>query len=77
MMRRIFIFIINLYQKTFSPDHGWLRGLYPGGYCKYSPSCSQYAKDAIMKYGIVRGAGKGIYRVIRCNPWSKGGIDQA
>jgi putative membrane protein insertion efficiency factor len=45
--------------------------------CKYHPSCSQYASDAIRKYGILRGSAKAAWRLLRCNPWSHGGVDYA
>ena len=45
--------------------------------CKYHPSCSHYASDAIRKYGPVRGSLKAAWRVLRCNPWSHGGVDYA
>ena len=45
--------------------------------CKCHPSCSQYASDAIRKYGPVRGSLKAAWRVVRCNPWSHGGVDYA
>jgi putative membrane protein insertion efficiency factor len=45
--------------------------------CKYHPSCSQYASDAIHKYGPVRGSLKAAWRLLRCNPWSHGGVDYA
>jgi putative membrane protein insertion efficiency factor len=45
--------------------------------CKYHPSCSHYASDAIRKYGPVRGSLKAAWRLLRCNPWSHGGIDYA
>ena len=48
--------------------------LFPGG-CKYHPSCSQYASDALRKYGPVRGSLKAAWRLARCNPWSHGGVD--
>lgn len=43
--------------------------------CKFNPTCSQYAIDAITKYGVIKGIGKTILRIIRCNPFSKGGYD--
>jgi putative membrane protein insertion efficiency factor len=43
--------------------------------CKYHPSCSQYASDALRKYGLVRGSLKAAWRILRCNPWSRGGVD--
>ena len=45
--------------------------------CKYHPSCSQYASDAIRKYGLLRGSAKAAWRLLRCNPWSHGGVDYA
>jgi hypothetical protein len=56
----------------------WLIGpLVPAGTCKYHPSCSQYAIDALKKYGLVRGSLKVGWRLLRCNPWSRGGVDYA
>jgi putative membrane protein insertion efficiency factor len=43
--------------------------------CRFQPSCSEYFIEAVYKYGPLRGAGKGIYRICRCNPWSRGGYD--
>ncbi len=43
--------------------------------CRYYPSCSDYAIEAIKKYGALRGSIKAIYRILRCNPFSKGGYD--
>ena len=51
--------------------------LTPPGTCKYHPSCSQYAADALRKHGPLKGAAKAAWRVLRCNPWSKGGVDYA
>ncbi|HEY3920600.1 MAG TPA: membrane protein insertion efficiency factor YidD [Gaiellaceae bacterium] len=45
--------------------------------CKYHPSCSNYASDALRKYGPVRGSLKAAWRILRCNPWSRGGVDYA
>jgi|GEM_PF-401191 len=69
--------LIRIYQKTISPDHSifkyFLRNF---GFCKYEPTCSEYTYRAIKKYGIARGIFKGIWRILRCNPWSRGGIDE-
>ena len=43
--------------------------------CKYEPTCSRYAVDAIREYGILRGLVLGLWRLLRCNPWSHGGYD--
>ncbi|HLD31386.1 MAG TPA: membrane protein insertion efficiency factor YidD [Patescibacteria group bacterium] len=67
--------LIWLYQKTISPDHGWFRSRFPHGYCRFYPSCSQYAKEVIVKRGLLVGSLKAGYRILRCNPWSKGGVD--
>ncbi len=48
-----------------------------GGSCKYYPSCSQYALDALRQYGFFRGAILAGWRLLRCNPWSHGGVDHA
>jgi len=69
------LLLIKFYQKTISPDHGLFKGLYPYGFCKYYPSCSEYTKQSIKKDGLIKGVGKGVWRILRCNPWSKGGID--
>jgi uncharacterized protein len=54
-----------------------LAGFFPPTSCKYHPSCSQYALDAVRKYGPVVGTAKAVWRVLRCNPWSHGGVDYA
>jgi hypothetical protein len=51
--------------------------LLPQGQCKYHPSCSQYAIDALRTHGLVRGSVKAGWRLLRCNPWSRGGVDYA
>ena len=43
--------------------------------CKYHPTCSQYALDALRDFGIVRGSALAAWRILRCNPWSHGGVD--
>jgi putative membrane protein insertion efficiency factor len=75
-LRWPFLAIIKIYQKTISPDHGLIRGLFPHGYCRFHPTCSEYGYQAIKKYGVVRGLVKAGWRIIRCNPWSAGGEDQ-
>ncbi len=73
--RLIVIKIIKIYQKTLSFDHGFFKFLYPYGYCRFTPTCSDYAIQAIEKYGIFKGGAKAFYRVVRCNPFNKGGHD--
>jgi len=67
--------LIRLYQKTLSFDYGFFRFLYPQGFCRFHPTCSEYGYAAIEKYGIIKGGFKAIWRILRCNPWSKGGED--
>jgi putative membrane protein insertion efficiency factor len=55
----------------------WTVGVLWGGSCKYHPSCSQYALDAIRHHGLLRGSVLAGWRVLRCNPWSRGGVDYA
>ena len=45
--------------------------------CKYHPTCSQYALDALREFGFVRGIVLAAWRILRCNPWSHGGVDYA
>lgn len=59
--------LVRFYQVAISPMLG--------RNCKFHPSCSSYMIQAIEKYGAVRGAIKGIYRICRCHPWSDGGED--
>jgi putative membrane protein insertion efficiency factor len=68
-VRALAVLPIRFYQLFVSP-------LFPAS-CKYHPSCSQYAVDAIRKYGILRGSVKAGWRLLRCHPWSKGGVDHA
>lgn len=75
MARQTALLAIRGYQKTLSFDHGIFRSMFPGGYCQFQPTCSDYAYEAIKKYGIIRGGFKGFWRVARCNPFSKGGLD--
>jgi hypothetical protein len=68
--------IIFLYQKLFSPDHSfWAKWFFPHGYCKFYPTCSEYGYKIIKKRGVFVGVPKAVWRILRCNPWSKGGVD--
>lgn len=68
ILRKCEVKMIEFYQKYISP------GL--GNHCKFYPTCSEYAKQAIDKYGIIKGNILAIYRIIRCNPFSHGGVDK-
>jgi putative membrane protein insertion efficiency factor len=74
--RKPLLLLIRLYQKTLSPDHGPLKILFPHGYCKFQPTCSEYGYAAILKYGVFKGVPLTVWRILRCNPCSKGGVDE-
>lgn len=80
MFRRVFLFLatlpIRMYQKTLSYDHGPMKVFYPHGFCRFHPSCSEYTVRAVYKYGVFRGYARGVWRILRCNPWSAGGVDE-
>lgn len=63
----ILIGMVRVYQVTLSPILG--------RHCRYHPSCSAYFIEAVQKYGALRGAWRGIWRICRCNPWHPGGYD--
>ncbi len=67
MIRKFMIGCIHFYQKHFSP--------YKGYHCPYTPTCSQYAIEAIQKYGPLKGGLLALWRILRCNPFSHGGYD--
>ncbi|HNZ28348.1 MAG: putative membrane protein insertion efficiency factor [Candidatus Aerophobetes bacterium ADurb.Bin490] len=67
-MKHFFIFLIKAYKKFVSP-------LLPNS-CRFYPTCSEYAMEALDKYGVIKGGAKSVYRILRCNPWNKGGIDR-
>jgi putative membrane protein insertion efficiency factor len=66
-MKTVLIFLIRVYQKLLSP-------LLPPS-CRYEPSCSEYACQAIAKYGALKGMWLGAKRILRCHPWHVGGFD--
>lgn len=69
-MKKICVYLIEIYQKSISKilENRNIR-------CKFYPSCSEYTKQAIIKYGVIKGCIYGIKRILRCNPFSKGGYD--
>lgn len=69
-MKKIIIFLIHLYKKYLSNLFHNL-----GFDCKYYPTCSEYTKQAVEKYGAIKGMFLGIKRILKCNPFSKGGYD--
>ncbi len=69
-MKKIIIALIDFYKKHIS---SYLEHL--GIHCKYEPTCSEYMKQAVEKYGFIKGVLLGIKRILKCNPFSKGGYD--
>ena len=68
-MKYVAIALVYVYRFTLGP--------FMGGQCKYHPSCSQYAIDALRKHGLFKGIALAGWRLLRCNPWSRGGVDYA
>ncbi|MBQ2887730.1 MAG: membrane protein insertion efficiency factor YidD [Firmicutes bacterium] len=66
-MRKVFILLIRFYQVAISP--------YLGPNCRYTPTCSAYAIQAIEKYGALKGGWMAFKRILRCHPFHKGGYD--
>lgn len=71
ILLQLFILPIRLYQKILSPI---LSGVF-GMRCRYSPSCSHYAAEAILEWGIVKGTWMGVKRIASCSPWGGMGDD--
>ena len=67
MLKRLAVAPIRVYQRVLSPALGER--------CRYHPSCSEYAAQAITEFGILRGLVLAGWRLLRCNPWSPGGFD--
>jgi len=66
-MKYLLLLPIRFYQKFISP--------LLGPHCRYSPTCSQYAYEAISKYGFFKGGYLAVKRILRCHPWHEGGYD--
>ena len=67
-MKYVLLWMIRFYRK-------YLSGMKGGCTCKYYPTCSQYGLEAIEKYGALKGGDLAVWRILRCNPFSKGGYD--
>ncbi|MFL2604205.1 MAG: membrane protein insertion efficiency factor YidD [Flavobacteriaceae bacterium] len=67
LFKLLVINFIKIYQRFVSP-------FFPSS-CKFSPSCSKYGIEAINKYGVLKGSVLTVKRILKCNPWSKGGYD--
>ncbi|MGB0745134.1 MAG: membrane protein insertion efficiency factor YidD [Opitutales bacterium] len=70
---RMAAFIVRLYQLTVSPALHAVFG--PGSGCRFEPTCSCYARDALFKYGFFSGCALALRRILRCHPWHPGGFD--
>jgi len=66
-MKWLLIGFVRLWRSVVSPWYGPC--------CKYYPTCSAYALEALQLHGAIKGSGLAIWRLLRCNPWSKGGVD--
>lgn len=64
-MKILLLKILLFYKKYISYGHN----------CRFVPTCSEYTYEAIDKYGVIKGVFLGVKRVLKCNPWSKGGVD--
>lgn len=62
------VFVVRVYQRLFSP-------FFPAT-CRYVPSCSEYAAQALRRHGLVRGSYYALRRLLRCHPWAEGGVDR-
>lgn len=76
-MKNLVIKLIKFYKEVISPFWAANPFIVLNSSCKFYPTCSDYAVDAVSKYGVRKGVVKAIGRVLRCNPLSKAGIDEA
>lgn len=67
MVKKVFLFLIRLYQLGISP--------YIGPHCRFTPTCSRYAYEAILKYGALKGGYLAVQRLLKCHPFHEGGYD--
>jgi hypothetical protein len=72
-MKSILLTLIHFYKKILSPDSGLFRRRLPT--CVFYPTCSDYAEEAIQKYGSAKGSFLAIKRILRCHPWQKQHMD--
>lgn len=74
-MRKVLLLLIRIYQKTLSLDHGMLGKILPLRVCRHYPSCSEYARMAVGRFGVLKGSAMAVRRVARCHPWGGEGYD--
>lgn len=67
-LKKLILFLIRTYQVTLNPR-------FSGGACRFTPTCSQYAVEAIETHGLIKGSVLSFWRILRCNPFCKGGYD--
>lgn len=70
-MKKTVLFLITTYQKTISPDHGFFPILKILGQCRHYPSCSEYTRRCVEKYGATKGILMGLKQLSACHPWGK------
>lgn len=63
--------LIQLYQRTLSPDTGWFHARHPYGFCRFYPTCSEYARESLERHGLFHGGALSAARILRCHPWSE------
>jgi hypothetical protein len=68
-MKKLALALIRFYRRFLSPENFGLH------VCRFEPSCSRYTYQAIEKYGVIKGGAMGFWRIMRCNPFNKGGHD--
>lgn len=75
-LKKLCLRLIKFYQKSWACRSVFLKKLFlTDACCRFRPTCSQYTYQAISRYGIILGSLKGLGRIVRCHPWSKGGDD--
>jgi len=74
-MKYLILFLIRVYQKTLSPDHGLFKNFITIYKCRFYPTCSEYCYQAIDKHGFLKGFFLGVKRIKRCSPKHDGGYD--
>lgn len=74
MMRYVLMGFVKVYQFFFSFDHGMPGKMFPGKrVCRLYPSCSEYAYEALRKYGSIKGTFLAVKRIVKCGPWTEFG----
>jgi len=75
-MKKLALILIRFYQRTLSFDHSIWGKKTEFRTCRFYPSCSEYTAQSIEKHGLLKGGLKGFYRILRCNPLNRGGLDK-